>query len=717
MAPSIFRVAFSSLFWLSLLTASDASALLAKRAPTLRSYAGCYVDGVNGANKAAADTECNTNCAGNSAEKCGGANRMSIYSKGALVVRQAPGPQKTGLPGSWQYQGCITEGNGMRVWKYQIINQNTNTATSCLSQCQNFGYQAAGVEYGSECWCGDAVDIAAAGSTTAPESECSVPCSGNSQYLCGGGNRLSWYLWKGTPLYVWNYPTGVNAGRYELLIGGVCVPLLTTSGVNGKYTFVEKFGTGTPNSTGAYELDASQIGNPSLAWRTMHVKTDVFCSASVTLPDKGGRQINIGGWSGDSTFGIRLYWPDGSPGVPGVNDWQENFNELKLQRGRWYPSAMVMTNGSILVIGGETGSNGPPQPNLELLPKVGGVVYMDWLERTDPLNLYPFLAVLPSGGIFVGYYNEARILDPVTFNTIKTLPNLPGAVNNPGAGRSYPLEGTAMLLPQYAPFTAPLGILICGGSTTGAGIALDNCVSSQPEATNNAWTLERMPSQRVLTCMTALPDGTYMILNGAKQGTAGFGLATNPNLNAILYDPSKPVNQRMSIMANTTIARLYHSEAILMTDGRVLVSGSDPQDGKNPEEYRVEVFVPPYLLQGRPRPSFSIANKDWGYGASIQLTNVGLNGGGATRVSMLGAESSTHGNTMGQRTLFPAVSCAGGTCTITTPPNKNVCPPGWYQVFLLDGPTPSVSTWVRIGGDPAGIGNWPPGPNFKKPGV
>lgn len=430
------------------------------------------------------------------------------------------------------------------------------------------------------------MDIAASGSTTAPETECGVACSGDARYNCGGGNRLSWYLWTGTPLYVWNYPTGVNAGRYELISGGVVIPLVTTSGVNGKYTFVEKYGTGAFNSTGAYELDVTQLANPSLAWREMHVKTDVFCSASVTLPDKAGRQINIGGWSGDSTFGIRLYWPDGSPGVPGVNDWQENVNELKLQRGRWYPTAMVLTNGSvsslkghdvsitnqkqILVIGGQTGSNGPPQPNLEILPRPpgAGVVYADWLERTNPNNLYPFLAVLPSGGIFVGYFNEARILDPVTFNTVKTLPNMPGAVNKPAsaAGRTYPLEGTAMLLPQYAPFTAPLGILICGGSTLGDSLALDNCVSSQPEAANNAWTLERMPSQRVMSCMTALPDGTYMILNGALQGTAGFGLGVGPNLNAVLYDPSKPVNQRMSVMANTTIARLYHSEAILMQE-------------------------------------------------------------------------------------------------------------------------------------------------------
>ena len=65
----------------------------------------------------------------------------------------------------------------------------------------------------------------------------------------------------------------------------------------------------------------------------------------------------------------------------------------------------MLPNGSILVIGGETGSNASPQPSLEILPKpVGGdtVVPLDWLTRTDPLNLYPFVIVLPSKNLFIG---------------------------------------------------------------------------------------------------------------------------------------------------------------------------------------------------------------------------------------------------------------------------------------------------------------------------
>lgn len=674
----------------------------------------------NGGVLANADTECNTPCSGNSNEECGGGGRLSTYSNAPLKITPIPSTQKTGLPGSWKYSGCIVEGNAGRIFKYQLILANNNSATNCLTQCSNFGYGAGGMEYGEECYCGDSRDLQTAGATVAPDTDCNVPCSGDPSYLCGGGSRIAYYTWAGANLQTWTYASGTAAGQYSLLIGGVCIPLLTSMGVNGKVQFVEKYGTGEPNSTGAYELDLSLVNNPTAAWRPMHVKTDVFCSAGLTLPDRAGRQINIGGWSGPSTFGIRIYWPNGSPGVTSTNDWQENVNELSLQAGRWYPSAMVMANGSILVVGGETGSNGPAVPSLEVLPKPPGgtVVTEDFLLRTNPFNLYPFIFVLPSGGIFIGYYNEARILDEVAFTTTKILPNIPGSVNNFQAGRTYPLEGTAVLLPLYAPYTTPLTVLICGGSTTGASLAVDNCVTIQPEVANPVWTLERMPSQRVISCMSALPDGTYLILNGAHQGVAGFGLATDPNLNAVLYDPSKPLNARMTVMANTTVARLYHSEAILLQDGRVMVSGSDPQDAVHPEEYRVEVFTPPYLLAGLAQPTFTIANKAWAYGAQVSIT-VSLKQGttGGMRISLMGAETSTHGNSMGQRTLFVAFSCAGNTCTITAPPNAHVAPPGWFQLFVLDGPTPSVSTWIQLGGDPAKIGNWPAYADFLTPGV
>ena len=48
-----------------------------------------------------------------------------------------------------------------------------------------------------------------------------------------------------------------------------------------------------------------------------------------------------------------------------------------------------------------------------------------------------------------------------------------------------------MLLPQRAPYTDPITVLVCGGATSN-GIALDNCISIQPEAANPTWVIERM---------------------------------------------------------------------------------------------------------------------------------------------------------------------------------------------------------------------------------
>jgi len=209
-----------------------------------------------------------------------------------------------------------------------------------------------------------------------------------------------------------------------------------------------------------------------------------------------------------------------------------------------------------------------------------------------------------------------------------------------------------------------------------------------------------------------------MIMNGAQAGVAGFGLGSDPNLSALLYDPTQPVGARISILNTTTIARMYHSEAVLLPDGRILISGSDPETPGLPEELRIEVYIPPYLNQGLTQPVVTVPVIDWTYGGQYQINVQLFQGGtGTMRVSLIGATSSTHGNTMGGRTLFPAFSCAGNTCTVTAPPNTFVSPPGWHMLFILDGPTPSHGVFIRIGGDPGQLGNWPNVPGFSLPGL
>ncbi|KAM3067190.1 hypothetical protein ACMFMG_005441 [Clarireedia jacksonii] len=700
-------------------------------------YTQCYCDSavINLGALASSDSQCNTACGGNPTQMCGGGDRMSIYSSQKnLTVLPLPVTQNTSLPGNWKYMGCLMDDAVKRTFPYQISFPENNTATNCLSLCSMYGYGAGGMEYSNECFCGDVQDVINQGATIIDDSKCINLCSGNRTQYCGGPDLISYYVWTGQPLDSWTFQTGNSAGSYEFLIGGPIIPLVSTVGINNKISFLEKFGTEPANnSTGAYELDLTLLSNYSAAWRPMHVKTDVFCSAGLVLPDRLGRQINIGGWALPSTIGIRFYTPDGAPGKWSTNDWEENYEEVGLQVGRWYPSAMTMANGSILVVGGEVGSNGAAVPSLEIIPRPPGgpVLYCDYLARTDPYNLYPYLIVLPTGGIFVAYYNEARILDEVTLATKKVLPNMPAAVNNFLGGRTYPMEGTAVVMPQSAPYTEPLTFMVCGGSTPGPEIALDNCVSLQPEVAGANWTIERMPSKRVISSMVALPDGTFLILNGAQQGFAGFGLATSPNHNAVLYDPSKPLHSRMSVLANTTIDRLYHNEAVLLPDGRVLVTGSDPEDLRFVQEYRVEVFIPPYLMGGVQQPNVTLINgDDFGYSDTISISVTLYHGSTASmRVSLMTAVSATHGNSFGQRTYFPSFSCTGSgpspssgrgtkaSCSVQTPPNAHVYQPGWAMLYVLDNGTPSWGRWVRIGGDPGKIGLWPDFGDFTLPGM
>lgn len=121
----------------------------------------CFCDNAiyGGGVLAASQSDCNVACPGDSTEKCGAGNRMTIYSKGTPQVYQAPGPQTTGLPTGWEYVGCLQDNIqsaenaqvNIPVFPYKVWDTTTNTPESCIKQCQEFGFNAAGLEYGSQC--------------------------------------------------------------------------------------------------------------------------------------------------------------------------------------------------------------------------------------------------------------------------------------------------------------------------------------------------------------------------------------------------------------------------------------------------------------------------------------------------------------------------------------------------------------------------------------
>jgi hypothetical protein len=145
---------------------------------------------------------CNMACNGNTAETCGGPNRLDIYysnSSTALpgtstlsssVTTTTAPSTATGLPPGWAYYGCWVDNVYGRI--IPMVNDlSTQTIETCIATCIAAGNYVAGLEYSSQCYCGDA--IYDGGSLATSDSQCSMACAGNAAEMCGAGNRMSVY--------------------------------------------------------------------------------------------------------------------------------------------------------------------------------------------------------------------------------------------------------------------------------------------------------------------------------------------------------------------------------------------------------------------------------------------------------------------------------------------------------------------------------------------
>ncbi|KAG9236578.1 heme peroxidase [Amylocarpus encephaloides] len=93
------------------------------------------------------------------------------------------------IVGSYTFQGCYTEGTGMRALTGAVFyDYPAMTLEMCATNCAGFTYW--GVEYGGECFCGNSL---APSSTLANLNDCNFICPGSQVEYCGAGNRLELY--------------------------------------------------------------------------------------------------------------------------------------------------------------------------------------------------------------------------------------------------------------------------------------------------------------------------------------------------------------------------------------------------------------------------------------------------------------------------------------------------------------------------------------------
>ena len=124
-------------------------------------------------------------------------------------------------------------------------------------------------------------------------------------------------------------------------------------------------------------------------------------------------------------------------------------------------------------------------------------------------------------------------------------------------------------------------ILICGSApernyTSHLIYAHQSCGGMVIKDAKPPWAMESMPAPRVMGDMLILPNGEILIINGAQNGFAGWGNATNPALAPYLYTPNASSGERFTVLAASTIPRMYHSTANVMPDGRIFVGAPTP---------------------------------------------------------------------------------------------------------------------------------------------
>jgi hypothetical protein len=189
--------------------------------------------------------------------------------------------------------------------------------------------------------------------------------------------------------------------------------------------------------------------------------------------------------------------------------------------------------------------------------------------------------------------------------------------------------------------------------------------------------------------LTSLPDGNVLVTGGTET--------TDPDNRAVSVLAAEmwsPSTQAFTTMASMVTPRVYHSTALLLPDGRVLVAGGGEYNGTMPDQLNAEIYSPPYLFKGA-RPTVTSYPSTLQYGGSFAVQTP--DAANIASVSLIRLGSVTHAFNQNQRFIPLSFTASSGSLTIQEPANANIAPPGHYMLFLVNSAgVPSVGAIVQF---------------------
>jgi len=419
-----------------------------------------------------------------------------------------------------------------------------------------------------------------------------------------------------------------------------------------------------PSPARLYDPVAGTITDLTVPW-----PIDIFCAGLSFLPD--GRLLIDGGmddhlYPADSGITNTTFFD------PSTNLWSQG---PAMTYSRWYPTTLVMPDGTVLAASGTDHDGVTIQPSLESYdPSTNSwTVLPTSADIPNPIDTYPLLIVLSDGTVFYpGPRRNSIKLDPKTDSW--------SAVAKRNFVARYH-EG-AVLLPGGQQ------VMIVGGAssgTDGGSGATNTTETIDFTASTPTWTYSApMNIARYNHNLIYLADGSLLAVGGNQSLTY-----TSPVYQPELYNFT---TGQWTLLPPQNAVRGYHSTAVLLPDGRVMSAGSD---SGTPFENTYEIYTPPYLFNGA-QPTITSSPSSLAHGKPFTI--VTPDAANIRKVALIRPGATTHAAHMDDhRYVTLTFTFGSGRITATAPALASLAPPGYYMLVVVNANgVPSVMPFVQL---------------------
>ena len=394
-------------------------------------------------------------------------------------------------------------------------------------------------------------------------------------------------------------------------------------------------------------------------------RTNLFCSAHSQLAD--GRILVIGGHEPQSgLLGSR----DVNIFDPVAQSWTTG---PSMTAPRWYPTATTLADGRVLAVSGGTTC----LTCIADVPEVYNPVTNSWSRLTGArlaFPYYPFMFLLPDGRVVDAGANESavatRTLDVAT--------------------QTWTMIDPIVVDGHSAAMYRPGQIIKSGTATDSGGVGNAAATAYVIDMNQPSPTWRQVPSManpRAFHNTVVLPTGDVLVTGGGtrRDGYDGAFAVRAAEL-------WSPVTETWGTLSSMQLPRLYHSGALLLPDGRVLIAGGG-NDGPAVNYTQGEIFSPPYLFMG-PGPTIAAAPPQTQYASTFVVDTP--DAASITSVSLIRPGAVTHAFDADQRFLNLTFERESGRLVVHAPQNANLAPPGYYMLFLVAGNVPSTAAFIRL---------------------